>query len=230
MAISGNVNLFELGFRFYHDPNLRYEITPDSQIRIDPATGKATMFFGMRDYLVDGVRTRKQLKVVQGAPTFFLEAIDETGQRNWDGVKGIRWDDKGTMTSYNDALTAPERISDYYNADTACPNDNTQARVAFVFCYDNNDTRYKIKNSDDGSTREVYARNTTTITLNKNEYIYGINSHRSRLLSELKSGIDNAFKIEITFDLAYDFTGQQRGLNFFTMPDTVIQVIEYVLD
>ena len=229
MAVSGTINLYELGFRYYHDPNLHYEITPDSQIRIDPTTGKAVLYLGMRDYLVEGVRTRKQLKVVQGPPAFFLEPIDETGQRNWEGVKNIAWNRKGSYGSYNAEVSAPERISDYYSPETAATNDNTIARVAFIFAYDTH-VRYKIRNADTGATREVYAYNTTSVTLNKNEYIYGINTNGNYSLKQLTSGIENAMKITITFDLAYDFTGQSRGLNFFTMPDTAVQVLEYAVE
>jgi len=229
MAVSGTINLYELGFRYYHDPNLHYEITPDSQIRIDPTSGQAILYLGMRDYLVEGVRTRKQLKVVQGPPTFFLEPIDETGQRNWDGVTNITWTPHGTYGSYNAEVVAPERISDYYSPETAATNDGTVARVAFIFAYNTN-VRYKIRNSDTGATREVYAYNVTSITLNKNEYIYGINTNGNYSLMQLVSGIENAMKITITFDLAYDFTGQSRGLNFFTMPDTAVQVIEYAVE
>jgi len=232
MAVNGTINLYELGFRFYHDPNLHYEVTPDSQIRIDPSTGKAIMYFGMRDYLVDGVRTRKQLKIVQGCPAFFLESIDETGQRNWDGVRNIEWSvNAPSTTHWSGSFSAPERICDHYSPETACTNDGTRVRVAFIFAT-NNDVRYRIRNADTGSTREVYAYNTTTVTLNKNEYIYGLNVYRNnnRLLNVLQSGIRNALKITVTYDLAYDFTNQERGLNFFTMPDTAVQVLEYAVD
>lgn len=228
MAVNGTINLYDLGFRFYHDPNLYYEVTPDAKIRIDPANGQAVVYFGMRDYLVEGVRTRKKLKVVQGAPAFFLEPIDQSGQRNWDGVINISWDRNGHFTHWSGTLSAPERISDYYSPETAATNDNTEARVAFLFAY-NQDAKYKIKNAATGNTRTVAAHNTTKVTLNKNEYIDGIEcySNRDRLLDELISGRENAKKITITFDLAYDFTGESRGLNFFTMPDTAVQVLEY---
>ena len=230
MAIAGNINLYQMGFRWYHDPNMHYEITPESQVRINPQNGQAIMYFGMRDYLVEGVRTRKELKIVQGAPLFFLHTINADGERDWDGVKGIAADipDLPTM-NWNGDFTAPERICEFYDADSAVTNDNTTARFALAFVK-TADSRYKIKNSSSGSVREVTALNSTSFILNKNEYVSGFNVRGNRALSDLKSGIKNALKITITFDLAYDFTGQSRGLEFFTMPDTAVQVLEYSVD
>jgi len=230
MAVSGTINLYELGFRYYHDPNLHYEITPSSQIRINPSNGQAILYLGMRDYLVNGVRTRKQLKVVQGFPGFFIEVIDQDGQTNFDGVKTIEASWKNlSYCSFNDEVTAPERICVNYSPDTAETNDGTNVRVPLLLS-SGYGSRYKIKNSATGSTREVYSSKECSITLNKNEYVYGVNSNGNRLVCELKSGIENAIKLTITFDLAYDFSGQSRGLNLFTMPDTAVQVTEYAVE
>lgn len=231
MAIAGNINLYEMGFRWYHDPNMHYEITPDSQVRINPQNGQAIMYFGMRDYLVEGVRTRKELRVVQGAPIFFLHPIDGNGDRNWDGVKGLKVDFPNTLnkSSWSGDFTASERVCEYSDPDSAVTNDGTIARVACAFVTDNN-ARYVITNSTNGNSREIGASNTTSVTMNKNEYISGFNTHGDRSISNLKSGIKNVIKVTVTFDLAYDFTGQSRGLEFFTMPDTAVQVLEYSVD
>ena len=231
MAIAGNINLYEMGFRWYHDPNMHYEITPDSEVRINPQNGQAVMYFGMRDYLVEGVRTRKELRVVQGAPIFFLHTIDSEGVRNWEGVKGVSVEIPEDLieSSWSGDFTAPERITEAYDPDTAVTNDRTDIRVAMPFV-NSSRARYRIKNSASGASREINAQNTTIITLNKNEYIYGFNTNGNTSLSNLKSGIKNTLKITVTFDLAYDFTGQSRGLEFFTMPDTAVQVLEYTID
>jgi len=230
MAVSGTINLYQLGFRYYHDPNLHYEITPSSQLRINPSNGQATLYLGMRDYLVEGVRTRKQLKVVQGFPGFFIEVIDDSGNTNFDGIKSIEpsWSNLSEC-SFNDAVTAPERLCVNYSPDTAETNDGTIARTPLLLS-DRYRARYKIKNSATGSTREVTADKTCQTTLNKNEYIYGVNGNGKNLVCELKSGIANAIKLLVTFDLAYDFSGQSRGLNLFTMPDTAVQVTEYTVE
>jgi len=230
MAVSGTINLYELGFRYYHDPNLHYEVTPTSQIRINPSNGQAILYLGMRDYLVEGVRTRKQLKVVQGFPGFFIEVIDQTGDTNFEGIKSIEasWSNL-SYCSFNDNVTAPERISPNYSPDTAETNDGTTVRVPLLLSSGYR-ARYKITNSTTGSTREVGSSSSCSVVLNKNEYISGVNSNGNNLLCELKSGIENAIKLTITFDLAYDFTGESRGLNLFTMPDTAVQVIEYAVE
>jgi len=230
MAVSGTVNLYELGFRYYHDPNLHYEVTPSSQLRINPTNGQATIYLGMRDYLVEGVRTRKQLKIVQGFPGFFVEVIDDSGNTNFDGVKRIdpHWSNL-SYCSFNNSVTAPERLCVNYSEDTAETNDGTTVRVPLLLNSGNNG-RYKIKNSSSGSTREVGSSTSCRVTLNKNEFIYGVNSNSTRNVCELKSGIANAVRLTITFDLAYDFSGQSRGLNLFTMPDTAVQVTEFTVE
>jgi hypothetical protein len=73
------VSLYEEGFRFFHDPDLHYEITPDNSVRVDPATGNVIMYLGMRDYLKDGDRVRKKIEFVSGPPILFLEPVDKFG-------------------------------------------------------------------------------------------------------------------------------------------------------
>ena len=218
------VSLYQEGIRFFHDPDLHYEITPENSVRVDPATGKVVMYLGMRDYLKDGDRVRKKIDFVQGPQALFIEPIDALGARKWDGVVNIEWEEKGPYASYSqDCITDPEKISDFYDPAHAMTNDGTEVRVAAVLALDAN-AHYKIKKVD-GPDREVSAHNVTTVVLNQNEYICSIKG-TDRFLRSLSSGRANAIKITITFDLAYDFTNDQRGINLFTMSDTVAQITE----
>ncbi len=219
------VSLFEEGLRFYHDPDLHYEITADNSVRVDPATGDTVMYLGMRDYLKDGDRVRKKIEFVAGPPILFIEPIDQYGARKWDGVVNLSWERKGPYGSYNQScITDGEKISDYYDEDHAMTNDGTAIRTAFVFGYDSS-VHYLIKKTD-GPDRTVSAYNVTTVVLNQNEYICSVTSTGDQLLKALSSGRDNAIKITINFDLAYDFTDDQRGINLFTMSDTIAQITE----
>lgn len=222
------VSLYEEGIRFYHDPDLHYEITPDNSVRVDPATGDVTMYLGMRDYLKDGDRMRKKIEFVQGPPMLFIEPIDKFGARKWDGVVNISWERKGEFGTYSqNCITDPEKISSFYDPDHAMTNDGTAVRTAAVLAYDAN-AKYQIKKVD-GADRQVSAYNTTTVVLNQNEYICSVIG-TDMFLKSLSSGRDNAIKITITFDLAYDFTDDQRGINLFTMSDTIAQITETKLN
>jgi hypothetical protein len=218
------VSLYEEGIRFYHDPDLHYEITPDNSVRVDPATGQVIMYLGMRDYLKDGDRVRKKIEFVKGPPILFIEPVDKFGGRKWDGVINIAWDRKGPYGTYTqNCITDPEKISEYYDPDHAMTNDGTTIRTAAVLCYDSN-AKYQIKKVD-GPDRTVSAYNTTSVVLNQNEYICSVVG-TDKFLKSLSSGRENAIKITITFDLAYDFTDDQRGINLFTMSDTIAQITE----
>ncbi len=219
------VSLFEEGLRFFHDPDLHYEITADNSVRVDPATGNTVMYLGMRDYLKDGDRVRKKIEFTAGPPVLFIEPIDKFGARKWDGVVNISWVPNGTYGMYNQScITDPEKISSRFDESSAETNPGTAIRTAFVFAY-NSDVHYLIKNSV-GADREVSAYNTTTVVLNQNEYICSVKATSDKLLKSLSSGRDNALKITISFDLAYDFTDDQRGINLFTMSDTIAQITE----
>ncbi len=219
------VSLFEEGMRFFHDPDLHYEITADNSVRVDPTTGETIMYLGMRDYLKDGDRVRKLIDFTGGPPILFMEPIDKYGARKWEGVTNISWDRIGTWGSYEGScITDPEKISMYYDEDHAMTNDGTVVRSAFVFAYDSS-AKFLIKKTD-GADREVSAYNTTSVVLNQNEYICSVKATSDKLLRSLSSGRENAIKITISFDLAYDFTDDQRGISLFTMSDTVAQITE----
>lgn len=219
------VNLFDEGMRFFHDPDLHYEITSDNSVRVDPGTGQCTMYLGMRDYLKDGDRMRKKIEFVNGPPILFIEPIDVNGDRKWDGVTGISWTPKGPYGSYaQNCISDPEKISGYYSSATAETNDGTTIRTAFVFALDTN-AHYLIK-KEGAADRTVSAFNVTSVVLNQNEYICSVTTSGDRLLKALSSGRENAIQIVITFDLAYDFTDDQRGVNLFTMSDTIAQITE----
>ncbi len=218
------VSLYEEGIRFYHDPDLHYEITPDNSVRVDPATGEVVMYLGMRDYLKDGDRVRKRIEFVKGPPILFIEPVDKYGARKWDGVINITWTPSGEYGTYTqNCITDPEKISDYYEPDHSMTNDGTLIRTAAVLCYDAG-ASYQIKKVD-GSDRTVSAFNTTSVVLNQNEYICSVVG-TDKFLKVLQSGRENAIQIIITFDLAYDFTDDQRGINLFTMSDTIAQITE----
>jgi hypothetical protein len=220
------VSLYDEGIRFFHDPDLHYEITADNSVRVDPASGQCVMYLGMRDYIKDGERMRKRIELVSGPRMFFIEPIDRNGNRKWDGVVNITWERKGEYAAYNHScITDPEKISEHYDPDTAMTNDGTAIRTAFVFAYDTR-AQYVIK-KDGAGDRYVSAYNTTTVVLNQNEYICSVSSGTSDVfLKTLQSGRENALKITITFDLAYDFTEDQRGVNLFTMSDAIAQITE----
>lgn len=218
------VSLYEEGIRFYHDPDLHYEITPDNSVRVDPATGNVVMYLGMRDYLKDGDRVRKKIEFVQGPPILFIEPIDKFGARKWDGVVNIAWERKGIYGTYTqNCITDPEKISEHYDPNHAMTNDGTSIRVAAVMAYDTGAV-YQIKKVD-GADRTVSAYNVTTVVLNQNEYICSVVG-TSKFLKAISSGRENAIQITLTFDLAYDFTDDQRGINLFTMSDTIAQITE----
>ncbi len=218
------VSLYEEGMRFYHDPDLHYEITPDNSVRVDPSTGQVVMYLGMRDYLKDGDRVRKKIEFVNGPPILFIEPVDKFGARKWDGVVNIAWDRKGPYGTYQqNCITDPEKISMFFDPGSSMTNDGTLIRTAMAMVYDSNAV-YQIKKID-GADRTVSAYNVTSVVLNKNEYICSVRG-TDGLLKALSSGRDNAIKITITFDLAYDFTDDQRGVNLFTMSDTIAQITE----
>ena len=218
------VSLFEEGLRFYHDPDLHYEITASNSVRVDPSTGDTIMYLGMRDYLKDGDRVRKKIEFVAGPPVLFIEPIDKFGARKWDGVVNISWDRKGPYGTYSQScITDTEKISSFYDEDHAMTNDGTIIRTAFVFAYDSG-AHYLIKKTD-GADRSVSAYNVTSVSLNQNEYICTVTG-TNKFLKALSSGRDNAIKITVKFDLAYDFTDDQRGINLFTMSDTIAQITE----
>jgi len=219
-------DLFEEGFRFFHDENLHYMVTAENYVRADPATGECVMYLGMKDYLKDGERMRKKITFVAGPPILFIEPINAQGEREWDGVLSITWERKGPYGYYNqDCITDPEKLSPHYDAATAVTNDGTVVRTAFVFAYDSY-AKYLIKR-EGAADRTVSAYNTTEVVLNQNEYISSvISTSGDRFLKELSSGRDGAIKITIRFDLAYDFTQDQRGIDLFTMSDTIGQITE----
>lgn len=219
-------NLYEEGFGFYHDPNLHYPITADSAVRVNEATGECIMYLGMRDYLKESERTRKHITFVSGAPILFIEPHDAVSQRSWDGVVSISWEPKGEYGSYNqNCITDPESISKHYSPETAVTNDNTVVRTAFVFCLDSN-AKFLIKR-EGASDRTVSAYNTTSVVLNQNEYICSvISTSADKFLKKLSSGVENAMKLVVRFDLAYDFTDDQRGISLFTQSDTIAQIQE----
>ena len=220
------VSLYDEGVRFFHDPDLHYEITADNSVRVDPATGECVMYLGIRDYIVDGERMRKRIEMMAGAPMLFLEPIDANGNRKWDGVVNITWEPNGEYKNYQEqCVSDPEKISEHYDPDTAMTNDGTVVRAAFVFAYDDY-VKYVIK-KEGAADRYVSAYNVTSVVLNQNEYICSvISTNGDRFLSVLESGRENAIKVTITFDLAYDFTDDQRGVNLFTMSDTIAQITE----
>jgi len=220
------VSLYDEGVRFFHDPDLHYEITAENSVRVDPATGECVMYLGMQDYIVDGERMRKRIEFVSGPPILFIEPIGADGNRNWNGVINITWDRAGEYGFYDQAcITDPEKISEHYDSDTAMTNDGTVVRTAFVFAYDDY-VKYVIR-KEGAADRFVSAYNTTSIVLNQNEYICSVvSTNGDRFLKVLQSGRENAIKVTITFDLAYDFTGDQRGVNLFTMSDTIAQITE----
>lgn len=223
-------SLYQEGFRFFHDASLHYEATPGFDIRIDPLTGNAEMYFGMRDYLKNDERTRKTINFSRGAPLLLLAPTDENGEVLWDGVLNISWeritlDNEKYRTYTQDCVADPERISEYHNEATACPNDGTVVRTSMPFAYDTNAV-YVIKNSVSGATRTVAAYNNTNVTLNQNEYICSVKATANRLLSRLESGADNSFKVTIQYDTTYDLSDSQRGVAIFTMSDTVADIIE----
>jgi len=220
------VSLFDEGMRFYHDPDLHYEITADNSVRVDPATGECIMYLGMRDYLKDGERMRKKIEFVAGPPILFLEPIDQFGARKWDGVVNITWTPVAPYAYYGqNCITDPEKVSEYYDPNTAMTNDGTLIRTAFVFASDTN-AKYLIK-KEGAADRTVSAYNVTSVVLNQNEYICSVVSATGdRFLKALSSGRENAIRISLTFDLAYDFTDDQRGVNLFTMSDTIAQITE----
>jgi len=220
--------LFDEGMRFFHDPDLHYEVTATESVRVDPTTGQCVLYLGMRDYLKDGERYRKTIEFVYGPPILMAEPIDAVGQTKWDGVTNITWTPKGTYGVYAaDCITDPEKISEHYSpATVVSEQDGVIVRTAFVFGLDS-DARYNIKNSVEGTSRQVSAFNTTSVSLNKNEYICSIiSASGNKLLKKLESGRENALRLVITFDLAYDFTNDQRGVNLMTMSDTVAQIKE----
>lgn len=221
-------SLFEEGFRFYHDATLHYEAKPDFDIRIDPLTGKAVMYLGMRDYLKNDERTRKTISFSRGAPLLLIAPTDDKGEVLWDGVLNIEWEPQNEYTyrKYTqDCVADPERICQYFDAETACPNDNTNARASMPFSKDSH-VVYVIKNDATGGVRQVSAYNDTNVTLNQNEYICSVKATDERLLSKLESGADNSIKITITYDTSYDLSNSQRGVAIFTMSDTVADIIE----
>ena len=220
------VSLFDEGMRFYHDPDLHYEITAENSVRVDPATGQCIMYLGMRDYLKEGERMRKKIEFVAGPPVLFVEPIDRFGERKWDGVVNITWDRKGPYGYFNqNCITDPEKISENYDPATAMTNDSTLIRTAFVFAYDTA-VKYLIK-KEGAADRTVSAYNSTSVVLNQNEYICSVvSTNGDRFLKALSSGRENAIKLTVTFDLAYDFTDDQRGVNLFTMSDTIAQITE----
>ena len=220
--------LFGEGMRFYHDPDLHYEITADKSVRVDPTTGNCVMYLGMRDYLKDGERYRKSIEFVYGPPILMAEPIDGAGETKWEGVTNITWVPQGIYGYYNEpCVSDPEKISEHYSPETVVSEqDGVIVRTAFVFALDTY-ARYNIKNSVEGTSRQVSAYNVTSISLNKNEYICSIiSSSGNRFLKKLESGRENAIQITISFDLAYDFTNDQRGINIMTMSDTVAQIKE----
>ena len=219
-------SLFDEGFQFYHDSSLHYPISSENPVRVDTATGDCVMFFGMRDYLKDGERTRKKITFVSGPPTLLMEAHDQNGVREWDGVLGISWEPKGPYAYYNqNCITDPELISEHYSPETAVTNDNTEIRVSFVFALNAN-AKFLIKR-DGAANRTVSAYNVTKVVLNQNEYICSvISSSGNVFFNQLSSGVDNAIKITINFDLAFDFTNDLRGLALFSMSDTIAQTTE----
>jgi len=220
--------LFDEGMRFYHDPDLHYEVTADKSVRVDPGTGACVMYLGMRDYLKDGERYRKSIEFTYGPPVLMAEPIDAAGNTKWDGVVNISWVPQGLYGEYTEnCITDPEKISEHYSPETVVSEqDGVIVRTAFVFAKDSY-ARYNIENSVTGTRRQVSAYNVTSVSLNKNEYICSvISTSGARLLKKLESGRENALKVTITFDLAYDFTNDQRGLNIMTMSDAVAQIKE----
>jgi len=219
-------SLFEEGFGFYHDPSLHYPIVADNSVRVDPSTGDCVMYLGMRDYLVNGERMRKSITFVSGPPILFLETHDRNGVREWDGVLEVSWVRKGPYGYFNqNCITDPEAISEHYSPETAVTNDNTEIRTAFVFAYDSN-IKFLIKR-DGAADRTVSAYNTTKVVLHQNEYISSvISASGDKFLKQLSSGTANAIEITVRFDLAYDFTDDQRGVALFSMSDTIAQVTE----
>ena len=219
-------SLLDEGFMFYHDVDLHYPISSENPVRVDPSTGDCVMFFGMRDYLKDGERVRKSVTFVSGPPVLMMEAHDKNGVRNWDGVLGMSWERKGPYGYYNqNCITDPELISDYYSPETAATNDNTEVRTALVFGYDSS-INFLIKR-DGAANRVVSAYNTTKIVLNQNEYICSVvSTSGDKFLKQLSSGVTNAIKLTVNFDLAYDFTDDLRGLAIFSMSDTIAQTTE----
>ena len=217
-------NLFDQGFTFYHDPTLHYEITASEPVRVDPSTGECIMYLGMRDFLENGERMRKQITFVAGPPTLFIEAHDENGVKNWDGVVNIAWEQKGPYGYYNqNCISDPEKISDNYSPETAVTNDNTEIRTSFVFAYDST-VKYLIKR-EGAANRTVSAHNTTRVVLHQNEYICSvISSSGDKFLKQLSSGTENAIKVTVSFDLSYDFENSARGLSIFSMSDTIAQI------
>jgi len=221
-------SLFEEGFRFYHDSALHYEAKPDFDIRIDPITGEATMYLGMKDYLKNDERTRKTINFSRGAPLMLIAPTDEHGDVDWSGVLNISWSPSNSFTYKRytqDCVVDPERISIHYNAETACPNDNSNVRTSMPFAKDSN-VVYVIKNDASGTQRQVSAYNDTNVILNQNEYICSVKATSDRLLSRLESGAENSIKIVIKYDTSFDLSNSQRGVAIFTMSDTVADIIE----
>ena len=221
-------SLYQEGFRFYHDAALHYEATPGFDIRIDPISGDAVMYLGMRDYLKGDERTRKTINFSRGAPILLLAPTDESGNVLWDGVVNISWVPlaTGTYRSYiMDCVADPERISRYFDAATACPNDGTSVRTSMPFAKNSNAV-YIIKNSVSGTSRQTSAYNITTVVLNQNEYICSVKATSTRLLSKLQSGSENSIKVTIKYDTSYDLSESQRGVAIFTMSDTIADIIE----
>jgi len=219
-------SIYEEGFRFFHDPSLHYPITADNSVRVDPATGECVLYLGMTDYLKEGERMRKTITFVSGPPVLLLQPEDKNGQREWDGVVGISWDRKGVYGYYNqNCISDPESISDHYSPETAVTNDGTTVRTSFIFAYDSN-VKYLIKR-EGAANRTVSAYNVTSVVLNQNEYICSvISTSGDKFLKQLSSGTENAIKLTIRYDLAYDFTDDERGVNIFTMSDTIAQIQE----
>ena len=221
-------SLYQEGFRFFHDADLHYEATSGFDIRIDPVTGDAVMYFGMRDYLKNDNRTRKSINFSRGAPLMLLAPTDDSGNILWDGVVNISWVPLagGTYRNYiQDCVIDPERISQYYDVNTACPNDGTSVRTSMPFAKDTN-VVYVIKNSTTGAARQVVAYNTTSVILNQNEYICSVKATSDGLLSKIQSGAENSIKITVKYDTAYDLSNSQRGIAIFTMSDTIADIIE----
>jgi hypothetical protein len=221
-------SLYQEGFRFYHDAALHYEATPGFDIRIDPVSGDAVMYLGMRDYLKGDERTRKTINFSRGAPILLLAPTDESGNVLWDGVRSMSWvpPANATFRSYTQECVAdPERISVHYDAATACPNDGTNVRTSMVLSKDTSAV-FVIKNSTTGAVRQTSTYNDTNVILNQNEYICSVKATGDKLFSKLQSGAENSIKITIRYDTSYDLSDSQRGIAIFTMSDTIADIIE----
>jgi len=216
------INFLQEGLRFFHDPDLHYEVTPEQQARINADTGQVVMYLGMRDYIKNGKRFRKKIEIVKGPPIFMLRPIDKTNATNWDGIINIECEiQNGEFASYNQkCITDPEKLSEFYDPDHVVTNDGTVVRASHVISY-GDDAQFVIRKVD-GADRTVSCHNKTSLILNKNEYICSV-SGNDQFLKTLSSGIENAIKITVTFDRTMDFKGDPRGLDLFVMSDVLVQ-------